>query len=158
LLPITLEGGYDKVRTPRSWGFGLIRPSSTYSRPGLDLASTYHRSAGRKDRRGTGLRVFSPSRPLHHHGVRGWPAIPRARRYSRLYRDRQNFTSRLPRRPGLLLPYKRTGQGSTRGDGRTKARSQAQASKGRRSSSQAISLILSLFPLRPRLDFLSRSL
>jgi hypothetical protein len=29
LSPITLEEGYDKVRTPRSRGFGLIRPTST---------------------------------------------------------------------------------------------------------------------------------
>jgi hypothetical protein len=82
---------------------------STHPRPSLDPASTYHRSTGRKGRRGTGLEVFSLSYPLHHHGVRGWPAIPGARRYGHLYRDRQNFTSRLPRRPGLLLPYKRVG-------------------------------------------------
>jgi hypothetical protein len=120
VLPlITHEGGYDKVRTPRSRGFGLIRPSLTCPRPGLDPASTYHRSAGRKGWRGIGLKVFSPSRLLCHHGVQGWPAIPRACRYSHLYRDRQNFTLRLPRRPGLLLPYKRAGQGSTRGDRRT---------------------------------------
>jgi hypothetical protein len=116
ILPlITLEGGYDKDRTPRSRGFGLIHPSSTCPRPGLDPASTYHRSAGRKGRRGTELRVFSPSRPLRHHGVQGWPAIPRARRYSHLHRDRQNFTSKAPRRPYLLLPYKRAGQGSKKG-------------------------------------------
>jgi hypothetical protein len=33
LPPITLEGGYDKVRTPRSRRFGLFRPSSTQPRP-----------------------------------------------------------------------------------------------------------------------------
>jgi hypothetical protein len=88
LPPITLERGYDKVRTPRSREFSLIRSSSTRPRPSLDPASTYHRSAGRKGRCGTGLEVFSPSRPLHHHGIRGWPAIPGARRYSHLYRDR----------------------------------------------------------------------
>jgi hypothetical protein len=42
---------------------------STRPRPSLDPASTYYRSAGRKGRRGTGLEVFSPSRPLRHHGV-----------------------------------------------------------------------------------------
>jgi hypothetical protein len=104
----------------------------THPRPGLDPASTYHQSVGRKGRRGIGLEVFSPSHPLRHHGVRGWPAIPGARRYSHLYKDRQNFTSRLPRCPGLLLPYKRAGQGSTRREGRSKmqARSQAQIGKG----------------------------
>jgi hypothetical protein len=111
---------------------------STHPRHGLDPASTYHRSAGRKGRRGTGLEVFSLSRPLRHHGVRGWPAIPGACRYNHIYRDRQNFTSRLPRRPGLLLPYKRVGQGSTRRDGRSKtqARSQAQISKGTQPTDQ----------------------
>jgi hypothetical protein len=99
LPPITLEGGYNKVRTPRSQGFGLIRPSSTHPRPGLDPASTQRRSVERKGRRGIGLRVFSPSHPLRHHGVQGWPAIPRARRYSHLHRDRQTFTSR---HPGVL--------------------------------------------------------
>jgi hypothetical protein len=83
--------------------------------PILDLASTCHRSARRKGRRGTGLGVFSPSRSLCHHGVQGWPAIPGARRYSHLHRDRQSFTSKAPRRPCLLLPYKRAGRGSTRG-------------------------------------------
>jgi hypothetical protein len=111
---------------------------STHPQPGLDPASTYHRSAGRKGRHGTGLEVFSPSHPLCHHGVRGWPTIPRVRRYSHLYRDRQNFTSRLPRCPGLLLPYKRVGQGSTRGEGRSKtqARSQAQIGKGTQPTDQ----------------------
>jgi hypothetical protein len=42
------------------------------------------------------LRVISSSHPLRHHGVQGWPAIPWARRYSHLNRDRQNITSRLP--------------------------------------------------------------
>jgi hypothetical protein len=51
---------------------------STRPRPVLDPASTYHRSAGRKGRRGTGLGVFLPSRPLCHHGVQGWPTIPGA--------------------------------------------------------------------------------
>jgi hypothetical protein len=83
----------------------------------LDAASTYHRSAGRKGRCGTGFGVFSSSRPLCHHGVQEWPAIPRARRYSHLYRNRQNFTSKAPRRPCLLLPYKRAGRGSTRAEG-----------------------------------------
>jgi hypothetical protein len=40
----------------------ILDPSSTRPRPG----STHRRSAGRKGRRGTGLKVFSPSRPLRH--------------------------------------------------------------------------------------------
>jgi hypothetical protein len=72
--------------------------------PGLDPASTQRRSAGRKGRRGTGLRVFSPSRPRRHHGFQRWPAIPRARRYSCLYRDRQTSPQGTPAsRPPLTL-------------------------------------------------------
>jgi hypothetical protein len=117
----------------------------------LDLASTgldaQRRSAGRKGPRGTGLRVFSPSHPRCHHGVQGWPPIPRARRYNHLHKDRQNFTSRHPRRPGLLLPYKRAGKGSTRGQ---EASQKPSASKQRhptqRSTSQAITLVLFFLP------------
>jgi hypothetical protein len=126
---------------------------SARPRPILDLASTQRWSAGRKGRRGTGLRVFSPSPPRRHHGVQGWPAIPGARRYSHLYRDRQNFTLRHPRRPGLLLPYKKAGQGSTRGQEKQNERTKQDtsqkpsASKQRltthRSTSQAIIRVLS---------------
>jgi hypothetical protein len=89
VLPsITLEEGYDKARIPRSRRFGLIRPASTQPRPGLYA----HRRKGQHD---TGLRVISPSCPRRHHGVQGWPATPEARRYSHLYRNRQNFTTSL---------------------------------------------------------------
>jgi hypothetical protein len=90
---VTLEEGYDKVRTPRSQGFGLIRSASTRPRPGLDAQ---HGSTGKGGRYGTALRVISTSRPLRHHDVQGWPSIPRARRYSHPNRDRQNIISRLP--------------------------------------------------------------
>jgi hypothetical protein len=93
--------------------------------PVLDPTSTYHRSAGRKGRRGTGLRVFSPSRPLRHHGLQGWPVILGARRYSHLYRDQPNFTSKTPRRPYLLLPYKRADRGSTRNNGQQTTKNQS---------------------------------
>jgi hypothetical protein len=76
----------------------------------LDPASTNRRSRmqGLHD---TGLRVFSPSHPLRHYGVQGWPVILGACRYSSLHSVRQNFTSKAPRRPCLLLPYKRAGRG-----------------------------------------------
>jgi hypothetical protein len=93
LPSITLEGGYDKARLPQSRGFDLIRPTLTLPRPGLDAP---HSSTEREGRHGTALRVISPSRPLRRHGVRGWPAIPMARRHSHSYRDRQNVTSGLP--------------------------------------------------------------
>jgi hypothetical protein len=65
--------------------------------------------------RDTGPEIFSPSHPLCHHGVQGWPAILEARRYSNLHSVRQNFTSKAPRRPCLLLPYKRAGRGLYKG-------------------------------------------
>jgi hypothetical protein len=136
----TLEEGYDKVRIPQSRGFGLIRSASTQPRPDLD---THHRSARKKNRRGTGLRVFSPPHPRRHHGVQGWPAIPEARRYSHPHRDRQNFTLRRPRHPGLLLPYKRAGQGFTRGQEASQRPSTSeQRHLTQRSTSQAITLVL----------------
>jgi hypothetical protein len=132
--PITLEGGYDKVHIPRSRGFGLICPASTQPRPGLGIP---RRLAGKKGQRGIGLRVISPSRPRRHHSVQGWPAIPRARRYSHPHRDRQNLTSRHPGTLASSCPIKRAGQGSTR-QGRPQARSH-------KSTSQAITLVLSHF-------------
>jgi hypothetical protein len=149
LPPVTLEGGYDKVRTPQSRGFSLIRPSSTCPRPGLDPASTHRRSAERKGRHGTGLRVFSPSHPLRHHGVKGWPAIPRTRRYNHLHKDRQNFTSRHPGVPVSSYPIKGQARAlqekgatneRTRQDTSQKTRSNEQRHTTHRSTSQAISL------------------
>jgi hypothetical protein len=90
---VTLEGGYDKSPYTATRGFGLIRSASTRPRPSLDAQ---HASTGKRGRYGTALRVISASRPLRHHGIQGWPSIPRARRYSHLNRDRQNIISRLP--------------------------------------------------------------
>jgi hypothetical protein len=96
-----------RVNTTRSVSHDLgYSALSTRPRPGLDPASTHRRSARRKGRRGTGLGVFSPSHSLRHHGVQGWPAIPRARRYSHLHRDRQNFTSRHPGVSASSYPIK----------------------------------------------------
>jgi hypothetical protein len=84
----------DTTRTvPHDLGDSAL---SIHPRPVLDLASTHCRSTRKKGRRGTGLRVFSPSHPLRHHGIQGWPAIPGAHRYSHLHRDQQNFTSKVP--------------------------------------------------------------
>jgi hypothetical protein len=93
LSSVTLEVGYDKARTPQSRGFGLIHLVSTQPRPNLDAQRSSTEKGGRH---GTALRVISPSHPLRHHDVWGWPAIPRARRHSHSYRDRQNVTSGLP--------------------------------------------------------------
>jgi hypothetical protein len=80
---------YPEILETQPYPFTIDPP-----RPVLNSASTNHRS--NKEARLTGPRVFSPSHPLHHHGVRGWPAILRARRYSGLYNARQNFTSKAP--------------------------------------------------------------
>jgi hypothetical protein len=114
LSSVTLEGGYDKARIPPSRGFDLIRPTLNLPRPGLDAQ---HSSTGKEGRYGTVLRVISSSHPRCHHGVQGWPAIPRARRYSHLNRDRQNIVSRLPGALASSDPIKRTGQDPTRGHG-----------------------------------------
>jgi hypothetical protein len=99
--------------------------------PSLDPASTHHRSARKKGRRGTGLRVFSPSRPRCHHGVRGWPTIPKTRRYSHLRRDRQNFISRHPGIPVSSYPIKGQARAlQARRRSKTRARTQVLASKG----------------------------
>jgi hypothetical protein len=142
LSPVTLEGGYDKARIPRSRGFGLIRPASTRPRPSLDA---WRSSTGKKGRRGTELWVISPSHPRRHHSVQGWPAIPGARRYSHSYRDRQNITSRLPGVLASSYPIKgwaRTLQGEK--DSRQDTSPKPSASNPRlptqRSTSQEISL------------------
>jgi hypothetical protein len=57
----------------------------------------------------------------------------------------------------LLLPYKRVGQGSTRGNTTTNQPTNKQRHTTHRSISQAITLVLS-FPLRPGLGSLSHSL
>jgi hypothetical protein len=61
---VTLKGRYDKVRTPRFQGFGLIRSASTQPRPGLDAP---HSATGTEGRHGATLRVISTPRPLRHH-------------------------------------------------------------------------------------------
>jgi hypothetical protein len=152
LSSVTLEGGYDKVRTPRSRGFGLIRSALTRPRSGLDALRS---STRKKGQHGTGLRVISPSHPRRHHGVQGWPSIPRARRYSHLYRDRRNITSRTPRRPGLLSPYKRAGQGSPRGRTKNQNNRNRQQVTPREQSNH---LVFFFSLLRPGLTALSRKL
>jgi hypothetical protein len=121
---------------------------SARPRPDLDPASTHHRTAGRKGRCGIGLRVFSPSHPLRHHGVQGWPTIPGTRRYSHLHRDRQNFTSRHPGVPASSYNIKgqaKALQGGAkneriRQDASQKPRSNEQRHTTHKSTSQAISL------------------
>jgi hypothetical protein len=126
LPPVTLEGGYDKVHTPRSRGFGLILPSSTRPRPSLDPPPvsreerpTWHRTQG--------LFTVSSSTSPWCLGMAGYSWG------TSLQPPPQGSTKlhlKTPRRPGLLLPYKRAGQGSTRkgGDKQTdKARRKPEA-------------------------------
>jgi hypothetical protein len=106
---------------------------SVRPRPGFDPASTpQHSSTGREGRHGTVLRVISPSHPQCHHGVQGWPTILRARRYSHLYRDRQNIASRLPGALASSHPIKgqaRTLQGDTNNRQDTSSKPSAEQSK-----------------------------
>jgi hypothetical protein len=68
----------------------------------IDPASTNHQSTKKQGLHATGSRVFSPSHPLRHRGVQGWPAILGARRYSSFHSARQNFTSKAS--PASLPP------------------------------------------------------
>jgi hypothetical protein len=98
---VTFEGGYDKARTPRSKGFGLIRSASTRPRPGLDAQ---HSATGKEGRYGAALRVISVPRPLRHH-VPG-DGLPFLGHVATVIsnRDRQNIVSRLPSSwPPLVL-------------------------------------------------------
>jgi hypothetical protein len=85
---------YPAILRTRPYPFTIDPP-----RPGLDQPPVKTRMQGLHD---TGPRVFSLSHPLRHQGVRGWPAILRARRYSSLHSDQQNFTSKAP--PASLPP------------------------------------------------------
>jgi hypothetical protein len=88
---------YPEIPGTRPYPFTVDPP-----RPVLDPASTNRRSTRKKGRRNIGSEVFSPSRPLRHHGVKGWPAILGSRRYNDLYSAQQNFTSKAP--PASLPP------------------------------------------------------
>jgi hypothetical protein len=145
---ITLEGEYDKYRTPRFPGLGLIHSPSTH----LDPASTNRRS-NKKARSG----VFSPSHPLRHRGVRGWPAILGTRRYSGLYSVRQNFTPKAP--PASLPPLdpiKGQVGDSTRGDDRQQKASHHPTVEDQHLKQS--SLYSHFFSLRPGIGSLSHSL
>jgi hypothetical protein len=91
------QGPYPAIPGTRPYPLTIDPPQ-----PVLDPSSTHRRSTRKKGRHNIGPEVFSPSHPLRHHGVQGWPAILGARRYSHLHRDRQNFTSKTP--PASLPP------------------------------------------------------
>jgi hypothetical protein len=109
---IPLEAKHDECRTPKFPKLGLIHSPSTH----LDPASTNHRSTKEQGPHATRLGVFSPSYPLHHHGVQGWPVISRARRYNSFHSARQNFTSKAPPTSlPSLYPIKGKAGDSTKG-------------------------------------------
>jgi hypothetical protein len=137
------RGGIRRVsylEIPRIWPYPVpVDPP----RPVLDPASTNCRSTKKQGLHATGSEVFSLSHPLRHHGVRGWPAIFGARHYSAFHSARQNFTSKasLASLPPLD-PIKGQAGDSTNGRRTSKNQSPSQC---RRSTSQAISFVLSLF-------------
>jgi hypothetical protein len=108
LSPITFEEGYDKARIPRSRRFGLIRPASIQTRrPALfdrKERPTWHRAPGH-------FTVLSPTSPRCP-GIAGhsWSTPLQS-----LLQESTTHHLKTPRCPGLLLPYKRADQGSTRG-------------------------------------------
>jgi hypothetical protein len=136
---IPLEANHDECRSPKFLGLGLIHSPSTQ----LDPASTNRQSTKEQGPHATRPGVFSPSQPLRHHGVQGWPTIPGACRYSSFHSARQNFTSKAP--PASLPsldPIKGKAGDSTRGALGHKAKQSSPLH--RRSTSQAISFVLSL--------------
>jgi hypothetical protein len=163
LPSITLEGGYDKASIPQSRGFGITRSTSTRPRPNLDAQ---HSSTGKEGRYGTAFWVILSSHPLRHHGVQGWPTVPRARRYSHLNRDRQNITSGLPGVPASSYPIKgqaralQQRQKTTSNRPHTSPKPSAEHSKApqQRSTSQAIISVLFFLSLRLGFVALSRKL
>jgi hypothetical protein len=159
LPPITLEGGYDKDRTPRSRGFGLIHPSSTWPRPSLDLSSvsrekrpTWHRTRGLF----TVSSSTSPWCPGMAGHSQGTSLQPPPHGSTKLH-----FKG--TRRPCLLLPYKRAGQGSKKGEVRADEERTTDNEKPVSIPPKKINISSNLlctliFPLRPRLGSLSHSL
>jgi hypothetical protein len=155
LPPITLEGGYNKVRTPRSQGFVLIRPASTQPRPSVgqqggkaDVAQdsgSFHRLVPDV------TMVSSDGRPFLGHVATA----------ASIGIDKLHLKA--PRRPGLLLPYKRAGPGSTREKEKRSKHHQTNKRRGKPVSSSQINIsnnhpcTLS-FPLRPGLSSLSHNL
>jgi hypothetical protein len=120
---VTLEGGYDKACTPRSQGFGLIRPASTQPRRPAQFdreeRPAWHGAPGH-------FTVSSPMSPR-------CPGMAGHSRDTSLQSPLQGLTKhhlKAPQCPGLLLPYKRAGQDPTRKQrttGRTRAQSQTPA-------------------------------
>jgi hypothetical protein len=95
--PATLEGGYDKVRTPRFQGFGLIRSASTRPRPGLDPASTPNTTL-RESKDGMAQRSGSFRRLVLCNTMVSRDGLPFLGHIATVisYRDRQNIVSRPP--------------------------------------------------------------
>jgi hypothetical protein len=120
LPPITLEGGYDKVRTPTISGIRLyppvLDPALTQPRP------TIGQQGGKAD-------VAQDSRSFHRLvpyvtmvSGDGRPFLGHVTTTTSIGIDK---TSRLPWRPSLLSPYKRAGQGSTRGTDEARRKQEA---------------------------------
>jgi hypothetical protein len=138
--PTTLEEGYDKVCIPRSRGFGLIHPASTQSRRAPPVSRkerpTWHRTQGLF----TVSSSTSPRCPGMASHSWGTSLQPSPQRSTKLH-------LKTPQRPGLLLPYKRVGQGSTKEKRQSKVPSQKpstgeQRHTTQRSTSQVITLVL----------------
>jgi hypothetical protein len=156
---IILEGEYDEYRTPKFPGLGLIHSPSTH----LDPSSTRPRSTAGQTRkqglRATGSGVFSPSHPLRYHGVRGWPTILRACRYSGLHSARQNFTSKaLPASLPPLDPIKGLTRDSTKGGWMTDKQKTSHHPTVEDQYLKQSPLYSHFFSVRPEIGFLSHSL
>jgi hypothetical protein len=142
---------YPEIPGTRPYPF-TVDPSSTRPQP----------TAGQTRKQGlhaTGSGVFLPSHPLRHHGVRGWPAILGARRYSGLHSARQNFTSKAP--PASLPPLdpiKGQAGDSTKGEATTDKQKASHHPTVEDQHPKQSPLYSHFFSLRPGIGSLSHSL
>jgi hypothetical protein len=116
---LTLEGGYDKARTPRFQGFELIRSASTRPRLSLDPASTPNTTQqGEKD--GMARHSGSFRRLVRYNSMASRDGLPFLGHVATVTSTVVDKTSPQGiRSPGLLSSYKRVGQGSGENNGTT---------------------------------------
>jgi hypothetical protein len=135
---IPLKGEYDEYHTPKFPGLGLIRSPSTRPRP----------TAGQQ-----GSKTCMPQDPESFHRLilyvtmvsrNGWPFPRHVTTAASTALDKTSLLRPPPTSLSPLDPIKGQAGDSTKGDGRRTSKNQSPSHR-RRSTSQAISFVLSLF-------------
>jgi hypothetical protein len=138
------ERGYDKDRTPRSRGLGLIHPSSTWPRPSLDPPPVNKEERPTWHRTQSLFTVSSSTSPwclgMAGHS-RGTSLQPPPQGSTKLH------LKGTPRVPASSYPIKGQAGALRRGEENNKQQTTKNQSPShqRRSTSQAISFVLSFF-------------